>query len=119
VGIDLSIHPQVSVEGKIQLSMTLRATVPTETPAPSDTGPSIVRTREVSTTVSMNEGETTLVSAMFRAEDFGGDLDRRSAEGTGRDVVVAIGASILRAAATGEALPLPMGTEERVKVREP
>ncbi len=119
VGIELRLQPQVTVDGNIRLSLTIRATA-RGVETPGDAEPVALRTRDVTTTSSLKEGETTLVRAMFGPADFGSALDSSRGETQEREVVVAIGASILRAAASSESLPpLLMGTEQRVRVIRP
>ena len=121
VGIDLSLNPQVSMEGDIRLSLTLRATAHPGNEARVESGPAPLRTRDMTTTASLKDGETTLIHAMFPLGDFGGALDLGlQAERRQRDVVVAISPSVLRPAAISEDLsPLPMGTEQQVRVPRP
>lgn len=120
VGLQLSLHPQVSLDGDIHLSVALQATVPIENQTIPGSAPSAVRTREVTTTVSMKDGETTLLPVMFRVEDFGAALSEGRGPSAPREVVVAVGASVLRASARPDVLPpLPIGTEQRIRVPQP
>jgi len=121
VGIDLSLHPQVSLDGHIRLSLTLRATAHPGNEARVESEPAPLRTRDLTTTASLKDGETTLTQAMFPLGDFGDALDHGlQAERRQLDVVVAISPSVLRPAAISEDLsPLPMGTEQQVRVPRP
>lgn len=115
VGIQLELQPQVNEDGNIRLSLTIRAT------ARGESDPALVRSRELTTTASLKDRETTLVPALFRWEDFGGALDYgRGVAIPQRDVVIAIKASVLRPAPISEVLPpLPMGTEQLIRVPRP
>jgi hypothetical protein len=118
VGLRVSLHPQLSGDADIQLTVTLQATVPVRDEA-LQRGPSIVRSREITTTMLLEPGEITLLPAMFRVDDFGDALVGRASTNHSQQVVVAIGASVLRARAMPSVLaPLPIGTEQRIRFRD-
>ncbi len=120
VGLQLSFHPQVFRAGRVQLSLTLQATAPAADDTSPEDRPHLGRSRGVTTTVSMNPGEVTLLPAMFRVNDFGVALHDAREEEDSREVVVAIGAAILQSGETPNVLPpLPMGTEQRIQVPRP
>lgn len=117
LGLQLSVEPQVSLAGDIQLSLTLRATTPA---TPGEDEPQSVRSREVATTVMMKPGEFVLLTPMFRVNDFGSALQSETAPDDSRPVVLAIGAALVRAPEGQNAPPpLHMGTEQRILVRQP
>lgn len=114
VGFQLTLHPQVSPDGNIMVSLTLQATIPAGDEAGSGSSGGLVRTRDVTTTALMKPGEVTVLPAMSRVKDFGSALaDRDEA----RHVVVAFGASQWRRGDIPDVLPpLQIGTEERIRV---
>ncbi len=118
VGIALGLHPQGAPEGDIRLSLTIRARARAGNGTGGESKSAPVRGRDLTTTVSLKDAETTLVQAMFRLDEFGGALDPGlQAERSQRGVVVAITASVVRAPAASEVLtPLPMGTEQQVRI---
>lgn len=120
VGIHLSLSPQASTDDKIRLSIALQATVPAGKETSTESASTFVRTREVNTTVSLRDGETTLFPVMVRVDELGGALANADTQGAARHVVIAIGASMLRPAARLEIRPpLPMGTEQLIRVPRP
>jgi len=117
LGLQLSVEPQVSLAGDIQLSLTLRATAPG---TPGQDEPQSVRSREVATTVMMKPGEFVLLTPMFRVNDLGSALQAETAPEDSRPLVLAIGASLVQGSERPHVPPpLHMGTEQRILVRQP
>lgn len=109
-GLTLTITPQISADGFIQMSVLPSVTEREgETTSPEGDRAPVLSVREADTLVRVREGETVILSGFMRGRD-----------GVRTDLVILLAPSILRPGAAGEVAPAAGGSgADRGPGREP
>ncbi|MFQ5789242.1 MAG: hypothetical protein ACE5JI_02085, partial [Acidobacteriota bacterium] len=133
VGINISITPRVFVDGEIELQLSLETSTQLETRTIAGIDLPVFGTRNVNNIVRLRDGETNLIGGLISVNDrrtiaglpgisdipilnkIFSDNSRQLEE---QDVVFSITPHIVRAprVSDDDLLPLPMGTEQRIRV---
>jgi general secretion pathway protein D len=133
VGVNVTITPKVFVDGEIELQLTLETSSQLRSTTIGGIDLPVFGLRNVTNTVRLRDGETNIVGGLISEEDrktisgFPGIVDipllnkifASNLEGNiTRDVVFSITPHIIRAprVSEGDLAPLPMGTEQQIKV---
>jgi general secretion pathway protein D len=133
VGVNVTITPKVFVDGEIELQLTLETSSQLRSTTIGGIDLPVFGLRNVTNTVRLRDGETNIVGGLISEEErktisgFPGIVDipllnkifASNLEGNiTRDVVFSITPHIIRAprVSEGDLAPLPMGTEQQIKV---
>jgi general secretion pathway protein D len=133
VGVNVTITPKVFVDGEIELQLTLETSSQLRSTTIGGIDLPVFGLRNVTNTVRLRDGETNIVGGLISEEDrktitgFPGIVDipllnkifANNVQGNvTRDVVFSITPHIIRAPRVSETdlAPLPMGTEQQIKV---
>ncbi len=133
VGVNVTITPKVFVDGEIELQLTLETSSQLDTRVINGTELPVFGLRNVNTVVRLRDGETNIVGGLISEEDrkavsgFPGLADIpllnkifafNDNERASNDVVFSITPHIIRGPRVTEMdlAPLPMGTEQQIKV---